>query len=73
MKEDNLNYTLAINELEQIVSEIENATLSVDDLSMKVKRAAELLQYCKNKLSSTEQEVNNVLKGFDKDQATQEQ
>lgn len=72
MSENDLNYTSAMMELEQIVSEIENATLSVDDLSMKVKRAAELLQYCKNKLTSTEQDVNNVLKGFDKDQGIQD-
>lgn len=72
MNDSNLNYTSAMSELEQIVSEIENATLSVDDLSLKVKRAAELLQYCKNKLTTTEQDVNNVLKGFEKDQNMQE-
>lgn len=66
----NLTYTEAITELEQIVSEIEDAFVSVDVLSSKVKRAAELLQFCRNKLTSTEQEVNEVLKSFEKDQTT---
>jgi len=64
----NLTYTEAITELEQIVSEIEDASISVDVLASKVKRAAELLQFCRNKLTSTEQEVNDVLKNFEKDQ-----
>lgn len=71
MIDSEINYTAAITELEEIVAELEDATISVDELSMKVKRAAELLQFCRNKLTSTEQEVSNVLKGFDKEQGNQ--
>ncbi len=63
----NLTYTEAIAELEEIVGEMEDASISVDELSAKVKRAAQLLQFCKNKLTSTEEEVNEVLKGFEKE------
>lgn len=63
----NLSYTEAITELEEIVGEMEDASISVDELSAKVKRAAQLLQFCKNKLTSTEEEVNEVLKGFEKE------
>ncbi len=63
----NLTYTEAITELETIVGEMEDASISVDELSAKVKRAAQLLQFCKNKLTSTEDEVNEVLKGFEKE------
>lgn len=62
-----LTYSSAIIELEEIVNEMEDATISVDELSVKVKRAAMLLQFCKNKLTSTEQEVNDVLKSFEKE------
>lgn len=62
-----LTYSEAMFELEEIVNEMEDATISVDELSVKVKRAAMLLQFCKNKLTSTEQEVNDVLKGFEKE------
>ncbi len=57
-----MNYTQAIEELEQIVQEIENAEISVDALSEKVKRASELIRFCRKTLNSTENEVQNVLK-----------
>lgn len=61
MKEE-IKYTDAFNELQQIISEIEGGEITVDDLSIKVKRAAELIRICKNKLTSTEENVNNILK-----------
>ena len=61
----NINYTEAIIELETIVSEIENASIGVDELSEKVKRAAFLIKFCRGKLTSTEKEVNDILKNLD--------
>jgi exodeoxyribonuclease VII small subunit len=60
-----ITYTQAIAELEAIVSEIENASIGVDELSEKVKRAAELIRFCRNKLTSTEKEVNSILKSIE--------
>lgn len=57
-----LNYTDAFDELQNIVSEIEDGEISVDELSIKVKRASELIKICKNKLTSTEVNVNQILK-----------
>ncbi len=59
------NYTDAFEELQNIVSEIEQGEISVDELSEKVKRAAELIRICKNKLSATEEDVNAILKELD--------
>ena len=59
---DEIKYTEAISELESIVSEIENEDISVDDLAEKVKRASLLIKICKDKLTKTEDEVNEVLK-----------
>lgn len=59
------NYTEAFEELQQIVSEIEEGQISVDELSEKVKRAALLINICKSKLSSTEEDVNKILKDLD--------
>lgn len=56
------NYTEAFEELEHIVSEIEAGEISVDVLSAKVKRAAELIKICKEKIRSTEEDVNVILK-----------
>ncbi len=55
-------YTKAIEELEEIVTSIENEDVNVDELSVKVKRAAELINICKDKLQKTEEEVDKILK-----------
>ena len=60
--ENNLTYETAYAELQQIASEIENESVSVDILAEKVKRASELITFCQTKLRSTEQEVNNIIK-----------
>jgi exodeoxyribonuclease VII small subunit len=60
-----MNYTDAFEELQSIVSEIENGEISVDELSEKVKRATELIRVCKLKLTTTEEDVNKILKDLE--------
>lgn len=55
-------YTEAFDELQQLVQEMENGEISVDELAIKVKRATELIAFCKQKLTSTEQDVEAILK-----------
>jgi len=57
-----IKYTEAFEELQQIVRDMEDGEITVDELSVKVKRAAELIKICKNKLTSTEEDVNLILK-----------
>jgi exodeoxyribonuclease VII small subunit len=59
--EKKISYTEAIEELETIVTEIEQGEITIDTLSEKVKRASELIRICKEKLSSTEEDVNKIL------------
>jgi exodeoxyribonuclease VII small subunit len=61
------NYTEAFEELQEIVSEIEGGDISVDQLSDKVKRAALLIKICKDKLTATEGDVNQILKELETD------
>jgi exodeoxyribonuclease VII small subunit len=68
----NINYTEAIVELEGIVSDIENASIGVDELSEKVKRAAELIKFCRSKLTSTEKEVNSILSNLSTEEKAEE-
>ena len=49
------SYTEAFEELQKIVSDIEGGEISVDELSEKVERAAQLIKICKAKLTSTEE------------------
>ncbi len=60
------SYTEAFEELQQIVSEIEDGQISVDELSGKVKRAAYLIGICKAKLTSTEEDVNRILSDLER-------
>ena len=59
---DQQTYSDAFEELQQIVGDIEDGEISVDELSVKVKRASELIKICKEKLSSTEENVQDILK-----------
>ncbi|MFN5706379.1 MAG: exodeoxyribonuclease VII small subunit [bacterium] len=61
----NITYEQAYNELLEIVNGIENESISIDILAEKVKRASELIQFCQDKLRSTEKELNNIIKQMD--------
>ena len=65
MSETEVNYARAFTELQAIVTEIELGQITVDILSEKVKRASELIAICKTKLTSTEEDVNQILKELD--------
>ena len=59
---EEIKYTDAFDELQQIVQEIEEGEITVDELALKVKRAAQLIRICKTKLTTTEEDVNEILK-----------
>jgi exodeoxyribonuclease VII small subunit len=59
---ENNSYTADFEELQEIVREMEDGEITVDELAVKVKRAAELIKRCKQKLVSTEEDVNQILK-----------
>ncbi len=58
---EELNYSTAMAELSVIAEAMENESISVDDLSEKVKRAQELIAYCQARLKATEEDVRKVL------------
>ncbi len=59
---EEINYSAAFEELQEIVNEIEQGEISVDELSAKVKRASVLIKICKTKLTTTEEDVQKILK-----------
>jgi exodeoxyribonuclease VII small subunit len=61
------SYSLAFEELQRIVLEMERGDVGIDELSVNVKRAAELIQYCKNKLKATELDVAEILKQLEEE------
>ncbi len=62
-----ISYIEAFHELQTIVNEMEAGEISVDQVAEKVKRAAMLIRICKEKLLSTESDVNQILKELEED------
>ena len=62
MMEPPLTYESAYAELQEIVTALENETISVDELALKVKRATQLVAFCQEKLKSTEAELDKIIK-----------
>lgn len=56
-----MNYESAFSELQQIITDLEDGEIGVDELAEKVKRAASLIDMCKAKLTSTEEDVEKIL------------
>lgn len=63
-----LTYAEAFRELQEIVSEMENAEIGIDLLEERVKRASVLLKVCKDKLYTTEKNVMETLNSINTDQ-----
>lgn len=62
MTKKTISYNEAMAEIELILRKIEQEELDVDDLSEKVKRVSGLIKLCKEKLHTTEEEVEKVLR-----------
>ena len=68
-KSRELTYSQALNELEKIVTEIESEEADVDVLAEKIKRAAFLITFCRQKLRTVEDEVKKVLSDMEESPA----
>ncbi len=62
-----LKYTKAIERLDEIISNIEGEGVDVDELSLKVKEAVDLIKLCKSKIDKAELEVKKVVDDFSKE------
>ena len=60
-------YGEAVEELERIITEIEEESVDVDALTEKVKRATFLIGFCKDRLKDTEVEVQKALSGLEEE------
>lgn len=50
MSKNKQTYESALEELKEVVDDLRNEMVSVDDLTTKVNRAKELMDFCKKKL-----------------------
>lgn len=58
---EKLTYAQAKDELEAIVASLESGESDMDTLTEKVKRAAVLIAFCKEKLTKTDGELQKIL------------
>ncbi len=56
------SYESALQELQRIVKELENREIKIDDLAAKVSQAKALVDFCREKLNSTEEEINKIIR-----------
>jgi exodeoxyribonuclease VII small subunit len=68
MSKKELTYKQALEELENILQELENEDVDIDKMSSMVKRAMELIQFCKSKLMKTKEDVENAIKMVEKNE-----
>lgn len=57
-----ISYKEAVAEIEEILEKIEHEDYDVDELTEKVKRVSLLLKICKDKLTQTNEQVEQILK-----------
>ena len=56
-----IGYGEALAELERILDEIEDDAVDVDVLATRVRRAAELLRVCRDRISSARVEITQIV------------
>jgi exodeoxyribonuclease VII small subunit len=56
-----ITYAQAMERLQTIVEGLENNTLGVDELTTQIKEANELVGFCKQRLSQTTTDIDNLL------------
>lgn len=61
MSKKNTSYSESLKKLEALLHQLESGESDIDQLSSKVKEAAELIRFCKEKLRSTENELQQLL------------
>lgn len=65
MTESGLTYQTALDELRAIHARLRGDDVDVDRLLEDVRRAADLLAFCRERLQSVGERLEEVLEGFD--------
>ncbi len=60
-KAKKMNYREAVAELERIVEKVESPDVSIMEIGDELKRAAELVKYCREELKGYEKEFSDIV------------
>lgn len=61
MDDNQLTYSQALAQLEKIVAELQSDQCDIDNMVVLTRRGAELLSLCRERLTTTEQQLRDVL------------
>ena len=61
MEQNEMTYTQAVNELEELVKKMQDPECSIDNLSNYTKRSKELLDICRKKLTAADEQLKQIL------------
>ena len=56
-----MKYEEALNQLEDIVRKMEQGEYNIDELTEQLKKAQQLIQLCRDKLTKTDEEIKKIL------------
>ncbi|MDG2111250.1 MAG: exodeoxyribonuclease VII small subunit [Actinomycetota bacterium] len=65
MSDDTPGYAAALTELESILAALDGDDVDIDRLSTDVRRAAELISVCRDRLTATRTEVERIVADLD--------
>lgn len=65
MQDEQLTYTSAMKELEEIVQKLQRTDCEIDQLCQLTERSVKLLTFCKDKLTKTDEQLVKLLEGLD--------
>ncbi len=63
-----LSYAKALEELQQLVAQLQEEQTDIDELETRIKRAQELVAFCRQRLRNTEDRIDAL---FDEDKAVE--
>ena len=66
-EDSEISYSLALEELQEILTELESGQIDIDELAKKVERANDLLQQCQKRLTSTQMQVEKIIDVLNED------
>ncbi len=58
--DENKKYEEALSQLETIVRKMEANEYDIDELAVQLKTAQQLIKFCKDKLTKTEEELHKI-------------
>ena len=56
-----MKYEEALAQLEDIVGKMEEGQLDIDTLGEQLKKAKELIKFCKDRLTKTDEEIQRIM------------